>query len=65
MFKEAKGYTRFEEFQTILEAKDKKINEMIKELEIQKDLKEDLEQVQREVDSLKQQIFDTQFNKQI
>ena len=38
---------------------------MIKELEIQKDLKEDLEQVQREVDSLKQQIFDTQFNKQI
>ena len=65
MFKETKGYTRFEEFQTILEAKDKKINEMIKELEIQKDLKEDLEQVQREVDSLKQQIFDTQFNQQI
>ena len=65
MFKETKGNTRFEDFQTILEAKDKKINSMIKELEIQKDLKEDLEQVQREIDSLKQQIFDTQFNKQI
>ena len=59
MYKETKDNTRFDEFQNILEAKDKKIDSMIKELEIQKDLKEDLEQVQREVDSLKQQIFDT------
>ena len=34
MYKETKDNTRFDEFQTILEAKDKKIDSMIKELEI-------------------------------
>ena len=34
MYKETKDNTRFDEFQSILEAKDKKIDFMIKELEI-------------------------------
>ena len=34
MYKETKDNTRFDEFQTILETKDKKIDSMIKELEI-------------------------------
>ena len=63
MIRETKTNANFQEIQIITQQKDKKISSLIQELEIQKELKEDLEQVQRMVDSLKQQMFDTSFDK--
>ena len=55
----------FEELQNVLMSKDDKIEQMIDEIGLQDDLREDLEQVQQQLDTLKEQVFDAQAQKQI